>query len=119
MAARVLVIEDDILYSGAIEMALGDEYSVMIHTEAPSIDDVASIAPDVILLDNSLPGISGCDFLKTLRTDNRTAAIAVIMMSGDHDILRKDPTLETACNGFLGKPFTLDELSDTVRKITS
>jgi CheY-like chemotaxis protein len=116
MAGQVLVIEDDALYSGAIEAALSDEYSVAVHMDPPSIDEVAQLAPGIVLLDNTLPGVTGCDYLKQLKADERTANIPVIMMSGNHDLSR-DADVKTHCSGFLGKPFSLDDLADTVRKV--
>lgn len=113
------MIEDDPLYSGAIEAVLSDNYTVSVHGEAPAIDDVAALSPGAILLDNTLPGMSGSDFLAALKADERTTNIPVIMMSGNHDVLRKDPQLEAACAAFLGKPFSLDQLSDTVRNVLS
>jgi DNA-binding NtrC family response regulator len=111
---KILIIEDDDLYSGAIEAALAGEYEVMLHESAPELDVVHEFGPALVLLDNTLPGISGADYLRLLKQDSRAASIPVVLMSGNHDILRQEPSLQEFCAGFLPKPFTLDKLVETI-----
>jgi PAS domain S-box-containing protein len=73
--------------------------------------------PDLVLMDINLPGMSGQDALKILKSDPRTAAIPVIAVSAaalPHDI---KSGLNAGFLSYLTKPFNVDVLLDQVRTI--
>ena len=73
--------------------------------------------PDLVLMDINLPGMSGRDALKILKSDPRTAAIPVIAVSAaalPHDVNRG---LDAGFLAYLTKPFNVDALLDQVRTI--
>jgi DNA-binding response OmpR family regulator len=117
VSGKVLVIEDDELYCGAIELALEGQFEVAIRNTAPGVADVAELRPSIVLLDQTLPGMLGSDYVRQLKGEQCTAAIPVIMMSGNHEILERDPVLASMCAGFLSKPFTIDELTKVVSSV--
>jgi DNA-binding response OmpR family regulator len=78
----------------------------------------AKSSPDLILLDVLMRGMNGFDVLKALRTDQRTAATPVIIMTGDAgsaDLLAS-ACKNMAVSGFVRKPFDWADLSALIRK---
>ncbi len=63
--------------------------------------------PDFILLDLNLPGMSGEDALTQLRADPRTAAIPVVILSGDATARTRERHLATGARAYLTKPFNV------------
>jgi CheY-like chemotaxis protein len=71
-----------------------------------AIDD----QPALILLDNRLPDASGKQVLRQLAATPATAAIPVVILSGDSDPATVDDLLAAGAADFLGKPFEIHEL---------
>ena len=70
--------------------------------------------PDLIITDVRMPGMDGHHLLSAIRELQATAAIPVIMMTGSasHDDFRRG--MLSGADDYLHKPFTPDELIETV-----
>ena len=71
-----------------------------------AIDD----QPALILLDNRLPDASGEQVLRQLAAAPTTAAIPIVILSGDSNPATVDELLAAGAADFLGKPFEAHEL---------
>ncbi len=69
--------------------------------------------PRVVLLDYTLPGISGADLLARIRGDPRLAAIRVVMTTGSVGIR----SLAPGADAVLMKPFGVRELLSALKKV--
>jgi two-component system response regulator PrrA len=107
---RVLVVDDD----AAIRRSLGrglrlDGFRV---TEADggraALAGVRDDPPDVVVLDISLPDISGIEVCRTLREDGND--IPVLMLSALDEVADRVAGLQAGGDDYLVKPFALDEL---------
>lgn len=115
---RVLLIEDadDIveLVSNIFEDE-GFAYSVATDGEA-GLAVAYSWAPDLILLDLSLPKLSGWDVIQRLRAGGlRTPVIALTAHAIRGD---RERALSLGCDDYLSKPFELDQLLGVMGKYT-
>lgn len=113
--ATILVIDDDDAIADVIMMALEDEgHHVLRSMGAASLDVVRREKPDVIFLDLMMPGMSGVEVAKHLKNDADTQNIPIIVISAANRIreFRHDLPVE----GFLAKPFELDELFASVSR---
>ena len=70
--------------------------------------------PSVVLLDNQLPDGFGVDFISFLKKNY--PAVKIIMISG-YDGAAKDVALENGADSFIAKPFTREQLSQSVRAL--
>ena len=61
--------------------------------------------PDLILLDLNLPDIHGIEVLESLRSEPRTAAIPVIILTADATSREAKRAAETGAYAYLTKPF--------------
>lgn len=84
-------------------------------TAEEGIQLAASRKPDLILMDIQLPGMSGIEALKHLRSDKATAAIPVVAVTAS--VMQQDRKLitEAGFDGYVGKPINIKEFLDAVR----
>lgn len=66
--------------------------------------------PDIIICDINLPGISGLEICKILKTDSNTAHIPILMMSSQISVEIEQECFINGANDFITKPFDLTTL---------
>ena len=79
---------------------------------AEALKLVRVFEPDVVLLDLTLPDMSGIEVLDHLRRDRPT--VRVVIMSGNQDAEVARATLASGAFDYLGKPFNIDVLARVV-----
>ena len=72
--------------------------------------------PDLILLDIMMPGMDGYEVCRQLKSDNGTAQIPVIFLSGEQDSSSKAKGLELGAADFVTKPIDPAILKASIRK---
>jgi CheY-like chemotaxis protein len=109
VSKHVLVVEDEPAIRALITACLADTYEVNTVSDGPgAFDSVSQSLPDLILLDMGLPGMNGGEVLRRLRSDESTASIPVVMLTGLHPPPGIDP------DAVLMKPFTPNALRESV-----
>ena len=114
-SARVLVVDDDKGIREFVRTVLADEgYDVTEATDGQeALDRVAQRRPDVILLDMRMPVMDGWEFARTYRErPGPHAPIVIVTAALD---VAKDAK-EIGADGFLAKPFQLDDLLQLVQQ---
>lgn len=116
MSKTILIIEDDADVIEIMAYILKDEgYQVVLYRDSqPIVEMVLVIRPDLILMDNRLPGPSGKDKCRELKEDSTTCHIPVALVS-THQHLAEFAN-ECLADGFIGKPFDLMDLTTTAQK---
>lgn len=88
--------------------------------EAGTAEDGLKIAreraPNLILMDIQLPGMSGIDALKALRAAPATSGIPVIAITASVMQLDRQEIMKAGFDGFIEKPINLRSFLDTVQK---
>ena len=107
---KVLVIDDDIKLGALLVQYLQQQGAVALHAASPEegLRRVKSESPDVLVLDVMMPGMSGFDVLKALRS--RGDAVPVLMLTARGDLADKVSGLELGADDYLPKPFEPREL---------
>lgn len=113
----VLLVEDEPAQREILRYNLASEgYDVSI---AENGDDamvlVEEIGPDLILLDWMLPGVSGIEICRRVKTRKETNDIPVIMLSARSDEMDRVRGLETGADDYMVKPFSVQELMARIR----
>lgn len=115
----ILIVEDEADIRELIRYNMereGYKVAECASSEAAS-DYLRRTLPDLILLDLMLPGTDGFAFCRTVRADERTAKIPVIMVTArdeDADIVAG---LEVGADDYMTKPFSARVLSARVRAV--
>ena len=107
---RVLLVEDDSAVARSIELMLkAAGFNIYITDLGEEGVDLGKIYEyDIIVLDLTLPDISGYEVLKQLRMSRVNTP--VMILSGNPDIEAKVKTLGFGADDYLTKPFNKDEL---------
>lgn len=82
-----------------------------------ALERIAAGAPDILLLDHKMPGISGLDVLDVVR--EKPTDMLTIMITAYASIETAVTATKRGAYDFLAKPFTPDELRSTIRKAAS
>jgi DNA-binding response OmpR family regulator len=115
--ATILVVEDDIALREFLCTALADEFEVECAVSGEEAVDIARrVRPDVVLLDVMLPGLSGLDVVRLMRTDPALSDTPVLVMTAFSEIEPGEAEAAGASR-FLAKPFDLHELTAAVKDL--
>ena len=116
MRANVLIVDDD----EALRRALADRIRFWGHTVTPAKDGEEALAEtsrkafDLILLDLSMPGISGLDVLDRLRESGCSAEKVVLTAFGS--VAQAVEAMKRGADDFLTKPADFELLKKTVER---
>lgn len=116
-SARILVIEDDDLLGEIIEEVMRDEgYDVRLVTDGQTgLAAIGNWAPDVVLLDISLPGMDAYELRRRQRelAIGETSKVVVLSAARDVDVA----AARLRADAFLPKPFGLSDVTETVARL--
>ena len=119
MKANVLIVEDEspILELLALNISQAG-YNPLRAISAEHAEKLINEAlPDIILLDWMLPGMSGIDFAKKLRSNALTKSIPIIMLTARSDELDKVKGLEVGADDYITKPFSPRKLNARIKAV--
>ncbi|HUQ77742.1 MAG TPA: EAL domain-containing protein [Patescibacteria group bacterium] len=109
---RILIVDDEDAIRGLIALALRRAGFEVLEASSgkAALDAVEARSVDLIVLDIGMPGMSGIDVVRALRSrpDSMTLPILLLTGSGDGDDVV--PGLDAGADDFLSKPARLDEL---------
>jgi CheY-like chemotaxis protein len=111
-AQSILIVEDN--HDSAISLkmlleALGHVVTV-VHDGEGAIDAAAAGRPDVILMDIGLPGLSGYDAARRIRTDCKDTPMLIIALTGWGQEQDRKRSVDAGIDHHLVKPLDLDKL---------
>jgi DNA-binding response OmpR family regulator len=116
-APRILIVDDDELIHkllGAILQKAG--FSCLDALGGPEgIELAKSERPELIILDIMMPGMSGFEVMRALKSSPETASIPVIFLSGKFHNREKAMARELGAADFMEKPFERSELLARVK----
>ncbi len=115
---NILVVEDNHAILDVITLILQSEaYKVSgLSKSASMMQHIQQSKPDLIILDIMLPDADGRELLTQIRKDEFTANIPVLMISAKYTATNIQHG-EYKPNGFLAKPFDIDDLLDKIEGI--
>lgn len=114
MGKKILVVDDDPNICELVSLALSAKgFNVKVaQTGEDGVKDVDEFAPDVILLDMTLPDMDGTEAARKMKGSAAGKKASILMMSG-RDTMDIDGTLFA---GKLLKPFSLAKLAEEAGK---
>ena len=98
---------------------MDEDYTFEVTEAATGEDGIAMLEqdmPDILLLDNKLPGIQGVEVLEYIRKRNYDIVVAMITSYASLDVAIR-ATRDGAID-FIPKPFTPQELKSSIENIT-
>jgi DNA-binding NarL/FixJ family response regulator len=118
---RVLIADDHKIVRDGLRRILAATTDVQVAAEAASGDEALALVKaqdfDVVLLDMSMPGLSGLDLIKRLKIEKPKLRILVLSMHGEQQYAAR--VLKAGAAGYLGKDSASELLLSAIRKIAT
>jgi two-component system nitrate/nitrite response regulator NarL len=116
---RLLVVDDHALFRRGLVALLMQDERFTVCGQAGDIGEALRLigreSPDLILLDNHLPGVRGVDGIASLKDAAPDARILMLTVSENEDDL--SAALQAGADGYLLKTVELDHLSTYIIKV--
>lgn len=117
--SKILLVEDNEMNRDMLSRRLLRKgYEVVIATDgSQGVAMAQSEAPDLILMDMSLPVMSGWDATKNVKANPGTGAIPVIALTAHAMSTDRDKALQAGCDDFDTKPIELTRLLEKIEAL--
>jgi CheY-like chemotaxis protein len=116
---KVLIVEDNEMNRDMLSRRLCRKgYEVIIAVDGEEgVFMAASEAPDIILMDMSLPKIDGWEATRRIKANQALKAIPVIALTAHAMTSDRDKALEAGCDDYDTKPIDLPRLMEKLEKL--
>ena len=113
---RILLVEDNEMNRDMLSRRLERRgYEVIVAVDGEEGVARAKVdAPDIVLMDLSLPGIDGWEATRQLKAAEETSAIPVLALTAHAMAGDREKALEAGCDDFDTKPIDLPRLVDKI-----
>lgn len=112
----VLIVDDEDAYCDVMRelLELISLNVVIANNVTEALSLLEQNKPDLILSDLMMPEISGFTFLRHLRSNSLWFQVPVIFITAKATLIDREAALRDGANGFLVKPFTMQEMKETI-----
>ena len=116
MKRHILAVDDEVDTLNLVRIILESAgYTVeMAEIGREAFEKIDFRKPDLVLLDIRLPEMDGYEICRRLKEDPETKYVPVVMFSASGSEHTAERAREAGADGFLVKPFTMDQLLDAV-----
>ena len=115
MTTHILLVEDEVRLAKFIELELGCEgYRLSVaHDGLAGLTAARELHPDLLILDWMLPGLSGLEICRRLRSTGDK--VPIILLTAKDEVSDRVVGLDAGADDYLVKPFSIEELLARVR----
>jgi DNA-binding response OmpR family regulator len=119
--STILVADDDrdILDLVAFKLTASGYELITATDGATALTEARRAVPDIVVLDVSMPGMSGLDVCRELRADSITTAIPVILLTARGQDADIEVGFDVGADDYIVKPFSPRELQSRVTALLS
>ena len=116
---RVVVIDDEPSVGAAVrDLLVPEGYEVDAPGDAEAaLPELIRSAPDLVILDVNMPGMSGWELCSLLRRQSTTRAVPVLFLTGRQEVRDRITAMQVGGSDYLAKPFGAEELRNKVRSL--
>ena len=117
--AKILLVEDNEMNRDMLSRRLQRRgYEVVIAVDgAEGVASAQSQSPDLILMDMSLPVMTGWDATRSLKSDPETRHIPVIALTAHAMSTDRDQAMQAGCDDYDTKPIDLARLLEKIESL--
>ncbi len=114
----VLIAEDNADVVTYLASCLAADYRLAVAKDGQECEEIAfNIIPDLIVTDVMMPRKDGFEVCETLKNDERSSHIPIIMLTAKADLDSRLEGLERGADAYLKKPFHKEELLLRIKKL--
>ena len=118
-APHLLLVEDDPAISELLQFVFRSAGYIVRPTPdgEEALQIARAAAPDIVILDWRIEGITGIEVCRRLRCHESTAEVPIIMLSARSQNIDRNLAIQSGADDYLTKPFSPRELLARVRAI--
>jgi two-component system cell cycle response regulator DivK len=120
---RILIVEDDAsivdVLCNLLEFIFGQQDLHVAKDGQDGLRKAHEVDPQLILMDLSLPKMSGWDVTRCLKSNPRFKEVPILAMTAHAMIGDREKALEAGCNDYYAKPIEVDEFVHFMRPYLS
>ena len=119
-SARLILLVDDFQDSQELHQYFlsAKGFRVAVASDGQeALAKASELCPDVIIMDCSLPVISGWEAIRRLKADEKTKQIPIVMLTAYETNGLAEASREAGCAGLLGKPCMPDDLLKEIKRV--
>jgi DNA-binding response OmpR family regulator len=118
---RIVVVDDDASVGPAVRDLLeGEGFQVDFPGDGTAaLPELIRAAPDLVILDVNMPGISGWELCAILRRQSSTRDVPILFLTGRREVKDRITAMQLGGSDFLAKPFGGEELRRKVQALFS
>ncbi|MCA0042208.1 response regulator transcription factor [Celeribacter litoreus] len=115
----IILVEDEDNIAIAIEILMERAGYDVVHVRdgAQALPNIRAQSPALVILDVTLPGLSGYEICQQMRLDPALVDIPVLIMSARASEPERRKGLAMGADLFLTKPFSMDEMRASVTRL--
>jgi two-component system cell cycle response regulator len=118
LKGKVLIVDDEVVNIRIIEAYLNKEYEIKTaQNGTEAMEKISQDKPDIVLLDIMMPYISGYDVCKSIKENDATRFIPVVMITALSELEAKIKATEIGADDYLTKPINRIELFTIVKSL--
>ncbi len=118
-AKKVLLVDDrreNVVFIKHFLVSKGYDVHVA-HSGLNALEDMSASRPDIVMLDLEMPGMSGLEVLKTMRSSATLASTPVVIISGHSKSEFETECRAAGANDVIEKPVRLGRLSELIASL--
>lgn len=116
---RVLIVDDHAILREGLASLIEKQPDIMVVGEAEDgsgcLERAAVLIPDVVVLDIKVPGMSGIEACRQLKSSHPLMKVVILSMYEDYEYVNK--ALQVGADGYLLKKVASSELVSAIRKV--
>jgi len=84
---------------------------------ASALESIVTLRPDLVILDVSMPGMTGLDVARAIRVDPALTSTRIVILSAGVDAGSHDRGIDAGADRYLTKPFSPRELAAHLQEV--
>ena len=112
MSQKIFIVEDEPDIRETLKYNFSNEgFKVFTAPDGEeALSNIKKVLPDVLILDLMLPGVSGLDVCKSIRSDDDIRDMSIIMLTAKGEEIDRVIGFELGADDYVTKPFSVREL---------
>ncbi len=114
---RVLIVDDEIAFAAVMREVL-DAFGLDVnvaHNARDALRRIRHMPPDLLLIDVMMPEVDGLSLIRRIQKEPAWLQIPIVVISARSEKGDRNEAMFAGADGFLGKPFTSEELRTALR----
>lgn len=115
---NILIVDDEPDIRDILKITLSDDYDVIEASNGPdAISIIKTKSPNFVLLDYKMPGMTGLEVCRAIKSDILLQHIPVIMLTGKGELGDKVQGINAGADDYIVKPFAPEELLARIKMV--